>query len=134
MRYVPAMTPAPIVDPERYERGLARYREIYGADAVVFEPGQAEFFDLMIAQLFGEVWTRPALAIPERRLLVMGVLVAQHRFDVLQIQFTCALQQGELTVEQVREVVIQLLPYVGYPASADLYRVSEAAVAAVAGP
>jgi 4-carboxymuconolactone decarboxylase len=114
---------------ERFARGLARYREVYGDDAVTFEPGDAAFFDLMITQLFGEVWTRPGLAIDQRRLLVMGVLAAQHRFDTLQIQLARALESGELTAEQVREVVIHLIPYVGYPSSSDLFRVSETAIA-----
>jgi len=114
---------------ERFARGLARYREVYGDDAVTFEPGDAAFFDLMITQLFGEVWTRPGLAIDQRRLLVMGVLAAQHRFDTLQIQLVRALESGELTAEQVREVVIHLIPYVGYPSSSDLFRVSETAIA-----
>jgi len=115
---------------ERFERGLAQYREVYGDDAFAFEQGQAGFFDVMIEQLFGEVWTRPGLEIEQRRLLVMGVLAAQHHFATLQTQFTRALAAGELTTEQVREIVIHLVPYVGYPSSSDLFRVGEAAVAA----
>lgn len=123
-----------MTDPEkqltRRERGVAKYREVYGDEAFVMEAGQSDFFDIMMEQLFGEVWSRPGLAIDARRLLVMGVLAAQHRFDTLGIQFGRTLGNGELTEEQVREVVIHLIPYVGYPSSSDLYRVSEAAIAA----
>lgn len=115
--------------PGRRERGLAKYREVYGDDAFVFEEGASEFFDLMLTQLFGEVWSRPALDVPQRRLLVMGVLAAQRAFDTLGIQFTRALEAGEMTVEQVRETAIHLIPYVGYPSSSDLYRVSETSIA-----
>jgi 4-carboxymuconolactone decarboxylase len=114
---------------DRRARGAATYRAVYGEDAVVIPPGASDFFDLMIDHLFAEVWSRPALDIPTRRLLVMGVLAAQHRFDVLQLQFRRALDAAELTVEQVREVVIQLVPYVGYPSSGDLFRIGETAVA-----
>jgi 4-carboxymuconolactone decarboxylase len=117
---------------ERFERGLEQYRKIYGEEAFAFEEGQSDFFDLMIEQLFGEVWTRPGLEIEQRRLLVMGVLAAQHHFATLQTQFTRALAAGELTPDQVREVVIHLVPYVGYPSSTDLFRVGEAAIAAQA--
>jgi 4-carboxymuconolactone decarboxylase len=119
-------------DSARFERGLEQYRKVYGEGAFAFEEGQSDFFDLMIEQLFGEVWTRPGLEIDQRRLLVMGVLAAQHHFATLQIQFTRALDAGELTAEQVREVVIHLVPYVGYPSSTDLFRVGEAAIAAQA--
>ena len=124
------MTSQPLDDSARRERGLAKYREVYGDGAFVFEPGQSEFFDLMISQLFGEVWSRPALEVPQRRMLVMGVLAAQRAFDTLGIQFARALETGELTIAQVREATIHLIPYVGYPSSGDLYRVSETAIAA----
>ncbi|CAB4600718.1 unannotated protein [freshwater metagenome] len=82
----------------------------------------------MIGHLFGDVWTGEALDVPTRRLLVMGVLAAQHEFDTLGIQFSNALRTGELSAEQVREVVVQLIPYVGYPSSGSLFRVSETAI------
>ncbi len=123
------MTEKANIDSERIARGVARYKEIYGDDAVIMEAGTSDFFDMMMGQLFAEVWTRPGLEIPSRRLLVMGVLAAQGRFDVLGFQFSCALNSGELTEEQVREVVIQLIPYVGYPSSGELVRVSETAIA-----
>lgn len=120
----------PEISSERRARGLDVYRQVYGDEAFAFEPGQVEFFDLMLADLFGDIWARPALPIHTRRLLVMGVLAAQHRFDMLGTQFRRTLETGELSVDQVREVVIQLLPYVGYSCSSDLYRVSEAAISA----
>src|SRR5688572_28956642 len=86
-------------DDDRVAAGLRRYREVYGDDAVVFPPGQAAFFDLMMEHLFDGVWNRPGLEIDQRRLLTMGVLAAQHRFDVLQLQFERAIVAGELTAE-----------------------------------
>jgi 4-carboxymuconolactone decarboxylase len=114
--------------PTRREQGLDMYRRVYGDEAFVFEEGQSDFFDLMLSQLFGEVWSRPALEVSDRRLLVMGVLAAQRAFDTLGIQFSRALDSGELGVDQIREIAIHLIPYVGYPSSSDLYRVSETAI------
>lgn len=114
---------------DRYERGIARYREVYGDDATVFEPGEADFFDLMIGHLFGEVWSRPALPIETRRALVIGVLAAQGRFEVVGRQFRRTLANGTFTAEQIREVVVQLIPYVGYGSSGDLHQTAEEAIA-----
>ncbi len=122
------------VDPERFAAGLAKYREVYGEDAIAFAPGDSAFFDLMMAQLFGEIWTRPALGIDQRRLLVMGVLAAQGKWDTLQIQLSRALVTGALDADGVREVAIHLIQYVGYPSSSDLFRVSETAIALHAQP
>ncbi len=118
---------------DRRTLGLDVYRRVYGDDATVFEAGEASFFDLMLGYLFGEVWSRPGLPLEARRLLVMGVLAAQSRFDTLRSQFARALAAGELSPEQVREVVIHLIPYVGYPASGDLFRAGEDAIAAHRG-
>ena len=119
---------------ERRAKGLAMYREVYGDDAQLPEGGQAEFFDLLIIdQQFAEVWSRRTLPISARRLLTMGVLAATRRFDILELQFKRVLATGELTVEQVREVVIHLVSYLGTPSSGDLFQASEAAIAAHAG-
>ena len=116
---------------DRRERGLGVYREVYGEDAALPPGGSAEFFDLLIIdQQFAEVWSRRALPIPMRRLLTMGVLAATRRFDILELQFARTLETGELTEEQVREVVIHLISYVGTPSSGDLYRASEAGIQA----
>lgn len=117
----------------RWEQGIAQYKKVYGDDFVAFERGRFAFFDIMIEQLFAEVWSRPTLSIPQRRLLLIGAIAAQGRFDILQIQLTRALAAGELTPEQVREVVIQLVPYIGYPSSGGLIDASEAAIAGAAG-
>ena len=121
------------IDPERAERGRARYKEVYGEDAMLLPPGASAFFDLMMGHLFAEVWSRPGLDIAQRRLRVMGVLAAQGRFETLGIQFDRTLANGELTSEQVREIVVHLVPYVGYPSSGELFRVSETAIASAQG-
>jgi len=113
----------------RRARGLEMYREVYGENAPLPQGGEAEFFDLLIIdQQFSEVWSRRALPVPARRLLTMGVLAATRRFDILELQFARVLETGELTVEQVREVVIHLVTYIGTPSSGDLFRASESAI------
>ena len=107
------------------------FHEVYGDGVEGPAPGTADFFDLLIIdQQFAEVWTRRALSIPARRLLTMGVLAATRRFDILGIQFRRVLETGELTPEQIREVVIHLMSYLGTPSSGDLYQAGEAAIAA----
>lgn len=120
----------PPADPERRALGAQTYQLVYGEDMFMMPEGASAFFDLMMEDLFGTVWSRPALPIASRRLLVMGVIASQGRFDALELQFTRQLTLGELDAEQVREVVIQLIPYVGYGSSGALWRAGEAAIAA----
>ncbi len=109
---------------------MAMYRRIYGDDATGWPRGESPMFDVMIKQLFAEIWTRPGLDIPMRRLITLGVLAAQSRYDVLEMQFLRALRTGELDVVAVREVVIHLIAYVGYPSSGALLRAGESAITA----
>ena len=111
---------------------MAMYRQVYGDDATGWERGQSPMFDVMIEQLFAEIWTRPGLDIPARRLITLGVLAAQSKYDVLELQFLRVLRTGELDVAGVREVVIHLIGYVGYPSSGALLRAGENAIAAFA--
>jgi 4-carboxymuconolactone decarboxylase len=111
---------------------MAMYRKVYGDDAIGWPRGESAMFDVMIEQLFAEIWTRPGLGIPMRRLITLGVLAAQAKYDVLELQFLRALRTGELDADQVREIVIQLIAYVGYPSSGALLRAGESAIAAFA--
>ncbi len=109
---------------------MAMYRTVYGEDATGWPRGESAMFDVMIEQLFAEIWTRPGLDIPPRRLITLGVLAAQAEYDVLELQFLRALNTGELTAHQVREIVIHLIAYVGYPSSGALLRAGESALEA----
>ncbi len=128
----PAQATEPGQHGDRWETGMAMYRQVYGDDAMGWPPGQSAMFDVMIEQLFAEIWTRPGLDIPTRRLITLGVLAGQYRYDVVETQFLRALRTGELDVAQVREVVIHLIAYVGYPSSGALLRAGENAIAAFA--
>ncbi len=99
----------------RRERGLARFNEVYCGDVPAPPEGAMPFFDLMLEQLFGEVWTREELSIRDRRLVTMGVIAALGEREPFAIQVRSALKNEELTPAQVREIVIHLAHYVGYP-------------------
>lgn len=109
-----------MADKNRRERGIAKFNEVYAGDLPVPPPGQSAFFDLMIEQLFGEVWTREELSQRDRRLVTMGVIAALGERDTFCIQVKAALKNGELTAGQVREMLVHLAQYAGYPRAAGL--------------
>ena len=94
--------------------------------------GASAFADVMLEQLFAEVWTREALPVRERRLLTMGVIAALGEAPTWKIQVRAALKNGELSAEEARETLIILAPYGGYPNVAGLIGVTEEAIAEVA--
>ena len=104
-------------DDDRRLRGLAKMNEVYGWD-MTDQPG--DFFAITAGHLFGEIWTRPGLDIEQRRLLLIGLLVGAGRHDILDIQLDSAYRRGELDDQALREIVIFLAHYAGWPAAATL--------------
>jgi 4-carboxymuconolactone decarboxylase len=109
-------------------KGLAKMREVYNfsvdPDAV---PG--DFVAYTVDNLFGDVWCRPGLSVYERRLMTIGVLAALGKAELLDVQFQSALTNGELDEDQVREVVIHLTHYVGWPLATDISGSAERVIA-----
>ena len=98
-----------------FERGAAMMRQVYG-DAIPVPPeGAMPFSDVMVRSLFAEVWDRDILSIRDRRLLLMGVIAACGATDVWGLQVRAALDNGEFTPEELRETLVMLAPYAGYP-------------------
>jgi 4-carboxymuconolactone decarboxylase len=111
------------------ERGIAKMQEVYGFSV---DPDQipGPYVDFTVDHLFGTVWTRSALDIRDRRLMTIGVLAALGLSHLVEIQFRSALERGELTEEQVRETVVHLTHYIGWPLSTGVNEVAERVIAA----
>ncbi|MEE8581158.1 MAG: carboxymuconolactone decarboxylase family protein, partial [Myxococcota bacterium] len=78
------------------------------------------------------VWTREELSMRDRRLILLGVIGALGEKDTFAIQVKAALKNEELTPVQLREVLIMLANYAGYPRAAKMIGVVEQQIAAVA--
>jgi len=117
-----------MTDPTRRERGRETIEKVYAGDVVVPPEGASDFADLMLSQLFAEVWTRDVLSMRDRRLLLLGTILAQGEGMTFGIQAKAALKNGELTPEQLREVLVFLVHYVGYPRAAGMIGVVEKAI------
>ena len=109
---------------ERRAAGMAKMQEVYGFTVDPADlPGR--YTDITVDHLFGSVWTDDTLDLRQRRLLTIGVLAAQDKPELLEIQFDSALERGELTVDEVREVVVHLTHYVGWPISTGISGAAE---------
>jgi 4-carboxymuconolactone decarboxylase len=121
-----------MADSERRQRGVEMMKKVYAGKVVTPPPGAMPFTDLMLEQLFAEVWTREELSVRDRRLVLLGIIGALGERDTFQIQVRAALENGELSPAQVREVVITLANYAGYPRAAAQVAATEQTIAAVA--
>ena len=109
-------------------RGIAKMEEVYGFSV---DPDEiaGPYVDVTVDHLFGAIWTRPDLDTRDRRLLTIGVLATLGKASLLEIQFQSALDRDEMTEEQVRETVLHLTHYIGWPLSTEMNAVAEKVIA-----
>ena len=112
--------------PEARRRGLEKMEEVYGFDMA---DAEGDFFRYTADHLFGEIWQRPGLTDRDRRLLLIGMLAASGQADVLGIQVPAAHANGELGDEALREIVIFVCHYAGWPQGARLNAIVEETIA-----
>lgn len=103
-------------DAERRQIGEKYFHEVYQG-VVPMPPVELhdDFLRTMLKQLFAEVWSRDAMSIRDRRLVVIGMLAALGEAETFDIQIRTALEHGEITREQVNEIIVLLPHYIGYP-------------------
>ncbi|WP_028637033.1 carboxymuconolactone decarboxylase family protein [Nocardioides sp. URHA0032] len=112
--------------PEVRRRGLERMEEVYGFEMT---DGAGDFFRYTADHLFADIWNRPGLTDRDRRLLLIGLLTGSNQHDVLTIQIPAAYAAGELDEQQLREIVILLCHYAGWPSGSRVNQVVEETIA-----
>ena len=112
--------------PEQRRRGLEKMEQVYGFE---MSDGDGDFFRYTAEHLFGDVWQRPGLSDRDRRLLLLGMLAGTGQHDVLGIQVPAALAAGDLDADALREVVILVCHYAGWPHGARLSSLVEETIA-----
>src|SRR5580692_7590970 len=71
--------------------------------------------------VFADIWTRPGLDRRSRSLVSMSVMIAMRQPHEFAIHMGAGLNNG-LTLKEIEEVLIQALPYVGYPVPRHQFR------------
>lgn len=117
-------------DPVKRQRGLETMAAVYGWGEV--GDGDGDFFGYTAEHLFGEIWQREGLTFRDRRLILIGLLVGRGLHDVVGLQIEAALANGELDEAGMREIVILLTHYAGWPDGAKLNTQVETIIAKAA--
>jgi 4-carboxymuconolactone decarboxylase len=82
-----------------------------------------DFQDLLTRYAWGEVWTRPGLDRRTRCCITVAMLVALNRDEELALHVRAALDNG-VSVEELKEVLLQSAVYAGIPAANAAFRVA----------
>lgn len=119
-----------MTDDERRDTGMRMRRQVLGnahVDHAIASttPLTREFQDLITRYAWGEIWTRPGLDVRTRRILVLGTLMALGRFDEFRMHARAALAEGGMSLEDLKEIVLQQAIYCGVPAANTAFHVLE---------
>jgi 4-carboxymuconolactone decarboxylase len=87
------------------------------------EPIMRKFIDVGTETIFGALWTRPGLDLKIRTLVTVVSDAATGREAELAIHLRMALRQG-WTEDELTEVLIHLMGYVGAPLVRDAFLVA----------
>lgn len=107
-------------------KGLAKMKEVYGWEMPDL-PG--DYFALTVDHLFADIWSRPGLGMRDKRIITLSVVTALGLPDLAEIQINAALQNGELTAEELREMAVFITHYVGFPLGSTFNSVIEKVIA-----
>ncbi len=119
---------------ERYEKGMARRRQVLGHDWVDRANAKKtafteEFQDFITRAAWGEIWTRPHFDERTRRVLVIGTMIALGQWDEFRLHVGAALREGGFTPDDIKEVILQQAIYCGVPAANHAFKEAAAIVA-----
>jgi 4-carboxymuconolactone decarboxylase len=103
---------------ERRKKGLEKMNEVYGWEMPNIEGDP--YFDLTVDHLFGDIWSRPGLSMRDKRIMTLSIVTALGEQDLAEIQVNAALQNGELTEDELKEMAVFLTQYVGFPRGSGL--------------
>ena len=115
-------------DQERYDQGMAVRREVL-SDAHVDRSTAAandltaEWQDFITRVAWGDVWSRPGLDRRSRSIAVLTSLIAHGHHEELAMHLRAARRNG-LSLDEIKEVILQSAIYSGVPAANTDYRIA----------
>ncbi len=117
---------------EDFLRGRALRGEVLGTEynESTTQVGADDDFMGPLRQLSGEfvwgkIWSRPGLDIKSRRLINIAMLAALNRQPEVATHIRAAVEEGGMTKEEVREVLLHVMAYCGIPAAVDAFRTAK---------
>ena len=100
-------------DTGRIARANKKYQELFGAQTVM-NSSDPELMNILQRFIFGEVFYLGNLDDKTRELITITVLTTNQTLPQLKVHTNAALNIGVKPVE-IREIVYQLAPFIGYP-------------------
>ena len=114
-----------------WDQGLETRRAVVGDEYVdksleTMDDFNGALQDFVTRTAWGDIWNRPGLARRDRSLLNIGMLIALGKKDELKLHLRGAIRNG-VTMNEVKECILQSAIYCGAPAALEATRVAREA-------
>ena len=118
-----------LTDEERYDQGMVVRREVLSdahVDRAIAGTTEltADFQDFITRVAWGDIWSRPGLDRRSRSVAVLTALIALGHHEELAMHLRAARRNG-LTVDEIKEVILQAGLYCGVPAANTAFRIAK---------
>ncbi len=112
-----------------HDEGMKVRREVLGDEHVDRAASNTtaftrDFQELITSYAWGEIWTRPGLDRRSRSMVTLTALVAGGHHEELAMHVRAALRNG-LTVDEIKEVLLQSAIYCGVPDANTAFRIAQ---------
>jgi 3-oxoadipate enol-lactonase/4-carboxymuconolactone decarboxylase len=117
------------VGDQTFEKGMHVRRSVLGDTHVdkansKINDFNADFQSFITNYAWGEIWTRPGLSKPTKSLITMSMLIALNRPTEFKMHVKAAFNNG-VTVDEIKEVIMQSALYCGLPAANDAFHLAQ---------
>ncbi len=102
------------VSEDRYERGRKRFLEVHDEKALAAVEGLGDLGRAIVEVAYGDIYTRPGLALRDREIAAVAALVATGRSSQIPQHLRASLKAG-LSPEELREIILQTATIAGFP-------------------
>jgi 4-carboxymuconolactone decarboxylase len=113
------MTPA---TPDPYARGRDKLAEVHGSAGEAIVDSLGDLGRDIVEYAFGDVYSRPGLSLRDRELAAVAMLAAKGGAEPQLDAHLHAARNVGLSFGELREVLIQVAPYAGFPAAINAMR------------
>jgi 4-carboxymuconolactone decarboxylase len=119
---------------ELFKRGMAIRRAVLGEAHVARAQANttdfdADFQEFITEVAWGRVWARPGLDRRTRHLLTLAMMAALDKHEELAMHTAAALRETGVTVEELREVFMQVAVYAGVPSASAAFAIAKRVLA-----
>lgn len=101
---------------ERAARGAETFQTVVGRP---IHPASSPFTEAAQNFVFAEVWSRPGLDLRSRRWITLACVCAARAPIAIKTYMQAALDSGDITVEELREFILQFGVFQGFPKAAE---------------